>query len=156
MCLCEDVFMNVQYHTVLAWLQAFMVELLYGVCSFDISLHYVCDVYRILLQHDCSYSAPKEIYTRPALCFGLLWFGFNRLHPYLMMTSSNGNIFHVIGRLCGAFTGHRWVPRTKAKWRVALMFSLIGAWTNCWVNNGEAGDLKIHRSHYDVTVMCQY
>ena len=31
-----------------------------------------------------------------------------------MMTSSNGNIFRVTGRLCGEFTGYRWIPRTKA------------------------------------------
>ena len=32
----------------------------------------------------------------------------------LMMTSSNGNIFSVTGPLCGEFTGHRWIPLTKA------------------------------------------
>ena len=32
----------------------------------------------------------------------------------LMMTPSNGNIFRVTGHLCGKFTGHRWIPRTKA------------------------------------------
>ena len=26
----------------------------------------------------------------------------------------NGNIFRVTGSLCGKFTGHRWIPRTKA------------------------------------------
>ena len=31
----------------------------------------------------------------------------------VMMTSSNGNIFRVTGHLCGEFTGHRWIPRTK-------------------------------------------
>ena len=31
-----------------------------------------------------------------------------------MMTSSNGNFFRVTGHLCGEFTGHRWIPRTKA------------------------------------------
>ena len=31
-----------------------------------------------------------------------------------MMTSSNGNIFRVTGLLCWEFTGHRWIPRTKA------------------------------------------
>ena len=31
-----------------------------------------------------------------------------------MMTSSNGNIFRVTGPLCGKFTGHRWIPLTKA------------------------------------------
>ena len=30
------------------------------------------------------------------------------------MTSSNGNIFRVPGLFCGEFTGHRWIPRTKA------------------------------------------
>ena len=32
----------------------------------------------------------------------------------LMMTSSNGNFFRVTGHLCGEFTGHRWIPHTKA------------------------------------------
>ena len=32
----------------------------------------------------------------------------------IMMTSSNGNIFRVTGRLCGEFTGHRRIPLTKA------------------------------------------
>ena len=41
----------------------------------------------------------------------------------------------------------------KCQWRGALMFSLIYAWINGWVNNGEAGDLRRHRAHYDVTVM---
>ena len=39
------------------------------------------------------------------------------------------------------------------QWRGALMFSLICAWTNGWVNNQDAGELKCHRTHYDVTVM---
>ena len=34
-----------------------------------------------------------------------------------------------------------------------LMFSLICAWINDWVNNREAGDLRRHRAHYYVTVM---
>ena len=35
----------------------------------------------------------------------------------------------------------------------ALMFSLICARINSWVNNREAGHLRCHRAHYDVTVM---
>ena len=31
-----------------------------------------------------------------------------------MMPSSNGNIFRDTGHLCGEFTGHRWIPLTKA------------------------------------------
>ena len=33
------------------------------------------------------------------------------------------------------------------------MFSLICTRINGWVNNGEAGDLRRHRAHYDVTIM---
>ena len=33
---------------------------------------------------------------------------------YIMMTSSNGNVFRVTGHLCGDFTGTRWIPLTKA------------------------------------------
>ena len=42
----------------------------------------------------------------------------------------------------------------KGQWCGALMFSLICAWINGWVNNREAGDLRRHRAHYDVIVMC--
>ena len=41
----------------------------------------------------------------------------------------------------------------KGQWRGALMFSLICAWANSWVNNRDAGDLRRHHAHYDVTVM---
>ena len=41
----------------------------------------------------------------------------------------------------------------KGQWCGALMFSLICAWINGWVNNGEAGDLRRHRAHNDVIVM---
>ena len=54
----------------------------------------------------------------------------------VMMTSSNGNIF----------PAQRPVTRS-------LMFSLICTWMNGWVNNREAGDLRRHRAHYDVTLM---
>ena len=54
---------------------------------------------------------------------------------YLMMTSSNGNMFRVAGRLCGEFTGHQW--------RGDLMFPLICAWINGWAINREAIQIKI-------------
>ena len=41
----------------------------------------------------------------------------------------------------------------KGQWRGALMFSLIYAWINDWVNNREAGDLRRQRGHCDVIVM---
>ena len=36
---------------------------------------------------------------------------------------------------------------------VALVFSLMWAWTNGWVNNRDAGDLRRQWAVYDVTVM---
>ena len=69
-----------------------------------------------------------------------------------MMTSSNKNIFRVTGHLCGEFTGHRNSPH-KGQWRSALMFSLICAWINGWVNNGKAGDFRHHRAQYNVIVL---
>ena len=47
----------------------------------------------------------------------------------------------------------RGIHTHKGQWRRALMFSLICARINGWVNNGEAGHFRRHRSHYDVTVM---
>ena len=41
----------------------------------------------------------------------------------------------------------------KGQRRGALMFSLVCVRINGWVNNGEAGDLRRHRAHYDVIVM---
>ena len=41
----------------------------------------------------------------------------------------------------------------KGQWSGALMLSLICTWINGWVNNREIGDLRRHRTHYDVTVM---
>ena len=67
-----------------------------------------------------------------------------------MITSSNGNIFRVTGPLCREFTGSWWTPH---QWCRALMFSLICARMNGWVNNCEAGDLRPHHAHYAVVVM---
>ena len=41
----------------------------------------------------------------------------------------------------------------KGQWRGALMFSLICARINGWVNKREAGDLRRYHAHYDVIVM---
>ena len=41
----------------------------------------------------------------------------------------------------------------KGQWCGALIFTLICARINGWVNNREAGDLRRYRGHYDVIVM---
>ena len=44
----------------------------------------------------------------------------------------------------------------KGQWRGALMFSLICVWINGWVNNREAGDMRRHRVHYEVTILLYF
>ena len=87
-------------------------------------------------------SPSMHIYVSPASVCSMV----------MMMMSSNRNIFHVTGHLCGEFTGPRWIPRTKAS-DAELWRFLICTRINGWVNNGEAGDLRRHHAHYDVTVM---
>ena len=41
----------------------------------------------------------------------------------------------------------------KGQWRGALQTSLISAWMNSWVNNCEAGDLRRHCAHYDISLI---
>ena len=41
----------------------------------------------------------------------------------------------------------------KGQWRAALMFSVIYAWKNVWVNNQDAGDMRRRRARYGITVM---
>ena len=53
--------------------------------------------------------------------------------------------------------GIHWSPIDspyKDQWPGSLMFSLFSTWTNGWTNNRDAGDLRRHCAHYDVTVMC--
>ena len=65
------------------------------------------------------------------------------------------NFFHVTDPLRGEFTGHRWTPLTKASDAGLWWVFFIWAWINRWVNNCEAGELRRHRAHYDVIVMCE-
>ena len=50
---------------------------------------------------------------------------------------------------------HQWPMDSShnGQWHGAFMISLICAWTNGWGNNGDAGDLRRHPAHYDVTLM---
>ena len=56
----------------------------------------------------CASKNPKLVFVGPYVI------GNRHTCSSLMMTSSNGNIFHVTGPLCGEFSGHRWIPLTKA------------------------------------------
>ena len=79
--------------------------------------------------------------------FWIIWSQDLTLYPQ-MMPSSNGNIFCVTGHLRGEFTGHRWIPRTKASDADLWCF----LWSTSEKCNSEASDLRHHRTHYDVIV----
>ena len=65
-----------------------------------------------------------------------------------MMTSSNGDIFHVTGPLCGNPTVTSDSPY-KDQSQGALMFSLICTWTNGWANNWDANECKCKLKGYN-------
>ena len=55
--------------------------------------------------------------------------------------------------------GFHWSPVNSSHrdhWCGALLFSLICAWLNGWVNNREAGDLRRHHAHFDVIVILMF
>ena len=58
--------------------------------------------------------------------------------------------FSALLALCAGYSPVPLNSPPKDQWRGALMFSLICAWINDWVNKRKAGDL---RRHYDVNVM---
>ena len=107
-------------------------------------------------------NSPHKGQWRGALIFSLIWSAPEKTVKY-KMTLSNGNIFRVTGPLCGEFSGHRWIPFTLfCVLNKRLSKQSSGWWfgtpsrslrRHCNVNNRDAGDLRRHRAHYDVTVM---
>ena len=101
-------------------------------------------------------------YHRYRWCGGqYLWMMYYAEHITVIrikyvMTSSNGSIFCVTGPLWREFTGHRWIPITKASDAELWCFLWSAHWTNGWINNREAGDLGRHRAHYDVIVVISW
>ena len=68
-----------------------------------------------------------------------------------MMTSSNGNISVLLALCTGNSPVTGEFPSQRPATRSFEVF--FDAWINGWVNNGDAGDLRRHGAHYDVTVM---
>ena len=66
-----------------------------------------------------------------------------------MMTSSNWDTLCVTDALWGESIIHRRIPLTKAG-EPELWFLLDKRWDK----QRDAGDLRCHLAHYDVTVMC--
>ena len=70
-----------------------------------------------------------------------------------MTTSSNGKIFRVTWPYERGIHQSPVNSPHKGQWCGDLLFSLICVWTNGWVNNRDAGDLRHNHAHYDVTAM---
>ena len=47
----------------------------------------------------------------------------------------------------------RWIPHTKTSDAELWCFVFMCVWINGWVNNREAGDLRLHCGHCDVIIM---
>ena len=75
------------------------------------------------------------------------------LTDYLMMTSSNANIFRVTGHLRGNSPVTGEFPSQRPVTRSFDVFFDLRLKKNGWVNNRDAGDLRRHRAHYDVIVL---
>ena len=101
--------------------------------------------------------------TRFALCCVMLWLRLCRNYPYPSGLLHWHRVNHDDVIKWKHFPRYwpivRGIHRSpvnsphKGQWRVALMFSLICARINGWINNREAGDLRRYRAHYDVIVM---
>ena len=72
-----------------------------------------------------------------------------------MMTSSNGNMFRVTGPFARGIHRSPVNSPHKGQWRGALMVFFYLHLNKGSVNHQDAGDLRRHRIHSDVTVMAR-
>ena len=91
--------------------------------------------------------------TAPHTC--LSWMGYECISWVSCWTwwRHKTKIFSALLALCAGNSPVTVNYPHKGQWRGALMFSLICAWINRWVNNREAGDFRRHHPHHDVIVM---
>ena len=115
------------------------------------------------LAQDCSNSSALamellQYCTKPSICGNKL--NAKVLFQYRCLTRSRDTWWRhqmeTFSTLLPICAGNSPVPVNsphKGQLGGALMFALICAWINGWVNNGEAGDLRHNRVHYDGNVM---
>ena len=56
----------------------------------------------------------------------------------------------------GEFTGHRWIPHTKASDAVLLIFPLVCVWINDWVNNRNVFFIDMCEYRSNIDGICEY
>ena len=88
------------------------------------------------------------IYAHDFWWFVIPWSCDDPWLVWVVMMTSNGNIFRFTGPLWGE-------PLVTGGFSLQgpVTISLICAWTNSWANSQDAGDFKRHRTDYDVIVM---
>ena len=68
----------------------------------------------------------------------------------IIIMSSNGNISALLA-LCEG--NSLVIDEFPSQWPVTWSFDVFCAWRNVWANHQDAGYLRCHHAHYDVTVM---
>ena len=112
-----------------------------------------------ILIHEFSYVCPLWYHNWYWHCIGIWIYHCDRDLGWL----ENGIFItiwcHQVEKFSALLALFEGVPRSpvnsphKGQWRRALMYPLICAWTNDWVNTRDPDDLRRHGVHYDVTVM---
>ena len=74
-------------------------------------------------------------------------------HLHIMLLACNSYLFETQVNKFLSWWRHQIFSTLLALCAENSPVSLICAWTNAWVNNCEAGDLRRHCAHYDVIVM---
>ena len=126
----------------------------------DASHNYFVNVMIGILIEKRNIINPKQILDRPCIFCLKYWFDLNVDEVEIACHTSHTRRDDVIKwkhfpRYWPFVRGiHRWPVNSphKGQGRGALMFSLIFARINGRVKTREAGDLRHHRTHYDVTV----
>ena len=110
----------------------------------NVIITYPCPNYLLHSEH---YS-PRLVRDNVAEFAGSVW------KRKRIMTSSNGNVSALLA-LCArnsSVTGE--FPTKKASDAKLWCFLWSSPWISGWVKYHEVGDLRQHRAHYDVIVMC--
>ena len=91
------------------------------------------------------------------LCYNSTWCDFTDIFHFLPSNMPRWRhqreTFSALLALCEGNPSVTMDSPHKGQWLGALMVFFICAWTNCAANNRNAGDLRCHRAHYDVTTI---
>ena len=153
----------------------FTVDCITGPCNSPLRVNYwmvwsELEIWRMFCKADVLAKSQYWQYIHDSICAGM-WIEWTCTQPiHFSFTTSESATCHcslnnswwrhqmeTFSALLTLCEGNHRSPVNyphKCQWHGALIFSLICVWTNGWANHRDAGDLRRHRVHYDVTVMC--